>query len=188
MSNFKRNSPFANAAIVITVDHQRQFGDDLFGGLKFRQNLESQALKLANSAGSTRELPAQKLADFMEGKTKRSIGKTSCPSGSVTTPLHTLFQNDFLTQLRQSLNKFESKMKGFCSAEATLFGVESRTSCPVTIERNKDTLVSLSHTGLYPCGEGAGYAGGITSAACDGTNVADAIVSELASETVDSQT
>ena len=79
----------------------------------------------------------------------------------------------------EGIEKFNQNMRGFISDEAKLYGVESRTSCPLRVTRHEDTLQSLSHKGLFPCGEGAGYAGGITSAACDGINCADQIFSEL---------
>jgi len=81
--------------------------------------------------------------------------------------------------LLEGLENFNSKMSGFISEEAQFYGVESRTSCPIRISRDKASFESLSHQGLYPCGEGAGYAGGITSAACDGVNVAEAIAEKF---------
>lgn len=177
MSNYRRNSPFANAAIVTTVNHEQSFGDDLFGGLKFRRSIEHEAyLKVQNNGGS-KELPAQNLNDFLEGKKSSSIRKTSCPSGVSGVNFKELLPTSITEQLQEGLLKFGKSMKGFQSQEAVLHGVETRTSCPLRITRDKETLQSLSHEGLYPTGEGAGYAGGITSAACDGINVADAIAS-----------
>lgn len=178
MSNFRRNSRFANSAIVVTVDHDKHFGSDIFGGMKFRRDLEHQALMQVQSAGGTKELPAQKLIDFLSAQ-GGTVGETSCPSGVVATRLDQLFDTEFRKSFENGLNKFDRDMKGFISDKALLHGVESRTSCPIRITRDPETLQSLSHAGLYPTGEGAGYAGGITSAACDGIRVAEAIVNEV---------
>jgi uncharacterized FAD-dependent dehydrogenase len=182
MSNYNRNSPFANAAMVISIDHDRNF-KDIFDGLKFRASLEKRALELVTKSNAThplKELPAQPLLDFLSGKSKTVLPSSSL-SGVVAAPLHELFDQEFKTAFAAALKKFDTNMRGFISEEAQLHGVESRTSCPIRITRNEETLQSLSHAGLYPCGEGAGYAGGITSAACDGIRIADAIVSEAKS-------
>jgi len=175
MSNYNRNSKHANAAIVISVDHDKNFKSDLFGGLKYRTELEKNAFKQVQDLKGTRELPAQKLKDFISQKTSSKLEKTSTPSGAIETPLHELFSPKFRSQFIKSMEIFDRKMKGFASEDAVLLGVESRTSCPLRITRDKETLESLSHSGLYPAGEGAGYAGGITSAACDGVSIADQI-------------
>jgi uncharacterized FAD-dependent dehydrogenase len=178
MSNFNRNSPFANAAIVVTVDFAKSFGKDLFGGMKYRAALEAAGLAQVRAAGGTRELPAQRLLDFMNG-VSGPVVKSSCPSGVVATRLDQLFSDSFRKSMIDGFQHFEKQMGGFLGEEALLHGVESRTSCPLRITRDSVTLQSLSHRGLYPSGEGAGYAGGITSAACDGINVAEAIVAEV---------
>ena len=175
MSNFNRNSPFANAAIVLSVDFEKNFQKDLFGGMNYRRDLERQAYHQVIKEGGKKELPAQKLLDFLEGKKSKPLEKTSSPSGAISTPLHELFDQSFKNQFSKALEKFDRQMKGFLSPNATLFGVETRTSCPLRITRDKESLQSISHKGIYPCGEGAGYAGGITSAACDGIKVADQI-------------
>ena len=177
MSNFNRNSRFANAAMVVTLNHEQRFGGDPFGGLAYRRDLEARALEQVRRAGGTRELPAQRLVDFLEGRAG-PVGESSSPSGVVATRLDTLFDDNFRAQFRRGLEKFERNMKGFVSEHAVLHGVESRTSCPVRVTRDPVTFQSISHQGLYPTGEGAGYAGGITSAACDGIRVADAIAAE----------
>lgn len=177
MSNYNRNSLFANAAVVVSVNHDKNFGDDIFGGLTYRAKLEKHALEMAVTAGSKRELPAQALKDFM-GRRIGAVLKSSSLSGVVPAPLHELFEKDFLKNFEAAMTKFDSQMRGFISDEAQLHGVESRTSCPIRIPRDEVTLKSVSHSGLYPCGEGAGYAGGITSAACDGIRVAEAIATE----------
>ncbi len=182
MSNYNRNSPFANAAIVVSIDHHKNFKEDLFGGLKFRSELESMAFKQVQDLGGTKELPTQKLKDFMGQKLSSDIPKTSSPSGAVSAPVHELFSKQFRNQFIKSMEIFDRKMKGFASEDAILIGVESRTSCPIRISRDSQSLQSLSHKGLYPAGEGAGYAGGITSAACDGVSIADRIYESLKSQ------
>jgi uncharacterized FAD-dependent dehydrogenase len=180
MSNYNRNSPFANAAMVVSVDHDKRFGKDLFGGMKFRKDLERKAYRSVIDAGGTKEIPVQGVVDFLEGKVGSAV-KSSSLSGVIATRLDQLLPQDIVERLRASLQRFDKHMKGFISKEAQFHAVESRTSCPVRVTRNPETLQSVSHPGLFPCGEGAGYAGGITSAACDGIRAAEAIVSELAS-------
>lgn len=178
MSNYHRNSPFANAALVVSIDHKQNFGDDLLGGLKLRRKLESDAFKAVGAAGGSKELPAQKLVDFLTGKSG-DVSRGSSPSGVKPVRLDQILPKDIRDNLYIGLDKFERNMRGFIDDEAQVYGVESRTSCPVRITRNADTLESISHAGLYPAGEGAGYAGGITSAACDGINIAEKIVAHI---------
>lgn len=178
MSNYHRNSPFANAAMVVTVDHDQLFDKNLFGGLDFRRRLEHDALLAVRAAGGTRELPVQKVTDFIQGRSGPALSSSS-PSGVVPTRLDLLLPPWMVEDLRNALEHFNRHMRGFISEEAQFHGVESRTSCPVRVTRDQETLESVSHKGLYPTGEGAGYAGGITSAACDGIRVAEAIVSSL---------
>lgn len=183
MSNYNRNSPFANAAIVVSIDHEKRFGKDLRGGMKFRRKLEQSAFEATQAASpGTRALPVQKLTDFMKGRAGGAVPSSS-PSGVVPTRLDLMLPPDLTERLRDSIEAFHRKMKGFISENAQLHGVESRTSCPIRITRANDDLQSISHAGLYPAGEGAGYAGGITSAACDGVRIADQIFSVLNSQT-----
>lgn len=180
MSNYHRNSPWANSALVVSIDHQTLFGQDVLGGLKFRRELEQKSLALVKQAGGTKQLPAQKLTDFLAEKSSSApLISTSSPSGAVPARLDQLLPASLKTHMQAGVEAFHKNMKGFISPNAQLFAIESRTSCPVRVVRNLNTFESLSHPGLYPAGEGAGYAGGITSAACDGVNIADAIVSKL---------
>lgn len=174
MSNFNRNSPFANAALVVSVNFDKNFGQDLMGGMKLRRQLETNAYQAVLNAGGTKELPAQTLKNFINGKTGEVI-KGSSPSGAIATRLDQILPSFIKTRIIEGLEKFNDQMKGFISEDSQLYGVESRTSCPIRVTRDSESLESLSHEGLYPCGEGAGYAGGITSAACDGIAVAEAI-------------
>lgn len=179
MSNYKRNSPFANAAIVVSVDHNRNFGNDLQGGLKLRRSIEKEAFQRVQGLGGTKELPAQKVMDFMAGKVSGDLGPNSSPSGARSTRLDDLFPKKISAKIKEGLEKFNKNLPGFISERALLFGVETRTSCPVRVTRDETSLESLSHSGLFPCGEGAGYAGGITSAACDGIKIADKIAENI---------
>ncbi len=182
MSNYHRNSPFANAAIVVSVDHTSLFGKDAFGGMKLRKQLEESAYRSVQEAGGTKELPAQNLEDFLEGKLSE-VEKGSSPSGSKAARLDQILPPWMREKLSEALMKFDANMKGFLDREAKFYGVESRTSCPIRVIRNTETLESVSHENLYPAGEGAGYAGGITSAACDGIKIAEKLVEKFSAST-----
>ena len=178
MSNYNRNSKWANAAIVVSIDHNTHFGKDLFGGMKLRSQLEQKAFFSVRASGGTKQLPGQKLVDFLDRKSTELLPGSS-PSGAIPTRLDEILPSFMLQSMMDGFKKFDSNMKGFISEHAQLYGVESRTSCPLRITRDPVTLQSLSHQGLFPAGEGAGYAGGITSAACDGVRIADRIFEEL---------
>lgn len=178
MSNYRRNSPFANSAIVVTIDHEKNFADDKFGGLKFRSQIEQKAFQYVKAKGGSKELPAQSIIDFLEGKVGDTI-KGSCPSGTVASDLNQILPEFVAENLKEGFSQFEQKMKGFLAHDVQIYGVESRTSCPLRITRDKDSLQSVSHSGLYPTGEGAGYAGGITSAAVDGIKVVEQIINDF---------
>lgn len=184
MSNYHRNSPFANAAVVVTVDHDRHFGPNIFGGMDLRRQLETRAYEAVRAAGGQRELPAQTLGDFLAGRASKTLREGSSPSGALPVRLDQLLPDEIRANLVEGLRAFNDSMKGFLSDEAVLYGVETRTSCPVRVTRDAETLESVSHAGLYPCGEGAGYAGGITSAACDGIKIAEAIAKKIAPSVV----
>ena len=179
MSNFNRNSPYANAAIVMSINHEELFGSDKLGGMKLRRELETNAFKAVQSVKGTKELPAQNMVSFLNSSSKNELKNTSSPSGVKAIRLDQLLPNFMFQKLKEGLEKFNLNMKGFITEDAQLYGMESRTSCPLRVTRDAVTLQSLSHRGLFPCGEGAGYAGGITSAACDGINCADKIFEEL---------
>lgn len=178
MSNYHRNSKYANAAIVVSIDHEKLFGNDTFGGMKMRQDIERTAFSMVQKLGGTRQLPSQDLLSFMSEK-KSMLTSTSSPSGVVPTRLDKLFTPKLYMRLVKAFEHFDNLMPGFISPQAQLHGVETRTSCPLRIPRHDDSLESLSHKNLYPAGEGAGYAGGITSAACDGVRIADAISARM---------
>jgi uncharacterized FAD-dependent dehydrogenase len=181
MSNYKRNSPYANAAVVVSVNHEKNFGNDLMGGMKLRREIETRAYQSVLQAGGKKELPAQSVKSFFAG-TRADALPGSSPSGAVGVRLDEILPTFISEKIKQGLEVFDQQLKGFISEKAQLYGVESRTSCPVRVTRDPKTLQSLSHKGLFPCGEGAGYAGGITSAACDGIAVAESILLEMNSQ------
>ncbi len=184
MSNFSRGSAFANSALVVSIDYPSWFGADPHRGIEFIDEIEMKAYEMVKQANGQRQLPAQRAVDFLTGTPSRSpLEKGSSPSGYVPARLDQLLPRQLHERLEKSLYSFAKQMPGFLSEQAVLVGVESRTSAPVRITRHGDNFQSLSHFGLYPCGEGAGYAGGITSAACDGVRVAEAITDHLAGAT-----
>ena len=174
MSLSRRDSPFANSGFVVTVDEKdwtKYNSFYPFGALKLQQELETLAFELANN---TQSAPAQKATDFVLGKTSQSLSKTSYIPGLTSAPLHEALPKFLVDNLKKGLLYFDKRMKGYYTEEAQLVAVESRTSSPVRIPRLKDSLMHPGMNGLFPCGEGAGYAGGIVSAAIDGENCADA--------------
>jgi uncharacterized FAD-dependent dehydrogenase len=174
MSNYHRNSGFANSAVVVSVDAAK-LGTDIYAGMKLREDIERGAFTQVQAAGGTKQIPVQKLTDFLKRKKGETL-KSSSPSGVIATELHSLLPHWIYEKLAESLEVFHQQMRGFIHKDAQFHGVETRTSCPVRVTRDPITLESVSHKGLFPCGEGAGYAGGITSAACDGINCAEKIL------------
>lgn len=177
MSNYSRSSPYANSALVVSIDHEKTFGDDLFGGMKLRERIETNAYQEVQKNGGSKQLPSQDVMSFLSSS-KSHYSKTSSPSGVVPVDMNRILPDHLYLRLAAALEGFNRKMPGFISPTAQLHGVETRTSCPLRVVRDNDTLESTSHAGLYPIGEGAGYAGGITSAACDGIRAAEAIVTK----------
>lgn len=177
MSNYARNSPWSNAALVVSVKAGLDFKtDDVLNGLKFQTSVEQTAFNKSREQATGREIPAQTLFDFIDNKKSQTLPKTSCPSGIFSNPMTEILPKFVTDHLQTALTEFDRMIKGFVSKEALLLAPETRTSAPVTIERDRETLESISHKGFYPCGEGAGYAGGITSAAVDGVKVAESIL------------
>ncbi|MEX0798233.1 MAG: NAD(P)/FAD-dependent oxidoreductase [Bacteriovoracaceae bacterium] len=181
MSNFARNSPWSNSALVVGVQAGEDFSkEDVLAGLKFQEDIEKKAWELSKKFATGKELPAQTVEEFLSGKLNENpLPKTSCPSKVFKADLRKIFPKFIIEHLKTGLMDFDRKLKGFAFGKALLIAPETRTSAPVTILRDKKTLMSLSHQGLYPCGEGAGYAGGITSAAVDGIKVAESIMGSV---------
>lgn len=177
MSNLARNAPYANSALVVNVREEDFPDSSPLAGIAFQEALEHRAFE---AGGGTYRAPAENLLAFLGRKGGRGC-RSSYRPGVVEAELGALLPGFVTDTLREGLVAFDRQMRGFVTAEATLVGVESRTSAPVRILRGSD-LQSVSHRRLYPAGEGAGYAGGIMSAALDGIRVADAIAGEIAGE------
>ena len=150
---------------------------DPFKLLRFQQEIEQLAF---TTGGGNLVAPAQRMVDFVEGRISNDLPKNSYLPGTKSINLDEILPNWIAGRLRKALPVFGQKMKGYYTNEAILVGVESRTSSPVKIPRDKETLQHPQVAGLFPCGEGAGYAGGIISAAIDGINCAVAALKILA--------
>jgi len=175
MSISKRDSPFANSGYVVTIDERdwKQYKHEYpFGGLLLQQEVEQLAFRLGNDSQTA---PAQRVTDFINGVTSQTLPATSYIPGVTPAPLHEVLPKVIVDGIRRSLHTFNKTMKGYVTEEAQLVAGETRTSSPLRIPRDKETYMHTSIKGLFPCGEGAGYAGGIVSAAIDGENCADAI-------------
>ncbi|ODS82695.1 MAG: FAD-binding protein [Cytophagaceae bacterium SCN 52-12] len=180
MSPSRRDSEFANSGLVVAVTEEdvkpyvKDYG--ALAGVELQRRIEQKACSVA---GGTQTAPAQRALDFVRGKTSGNLQETSYQPGLTPVPLDE-FLPDWMTEsLRAGLEDFGRKMKGYLANDAVLVGVESRTSSPVRIPRDPDTCEHPRLRGLVPCGEGAGYAGGIMSAAMDGERCADAIMRNL---------
>jgi uncharacterized FAD-dependent dehydrogenase len=167
----KRNNPYANSGTVVQIDLEDVKGNnsDPFKLLRFQQEVEQIAF---SAGGGNLVAPAQRMVDFVEGRISADLPKNSYLPGTKSVALKEVLPDWIAGRLRKALPVFGQKMKGYYTNEAILVGVESRTSSPVKIPRDRETLQHPQITGLFPCGEGAGYAGGIISAAIDGVNCA----------------
>jgi uncharacterized FAD-dependent dehydrogenase len=178
MSNSYRNSSYANSGIVVEIrdkDMINYSNNLIFSGLEMQRGLEE--LAFLNSASGLKA-PAQRLPDFVRGKISANLPECSYISGIISSPLH-FWLPDFIAQrLQKAFKMFDKKMHGFLTNDAIAVGVETRTSSPIKILRNDD-FCSVSIDGLYPCGEGAGYAGGIVSSAIDGQNAVQKIFQKM---------
>ena len=181
MSASHRNSPFANSGIVVQINPEDIPGDDPLRGLEYQEALEREAFKQGQAPlnppmeGGRYTAPAQRLRDFVEGKASKDLPKCSYLPGIVPSRLDQWLPAEIGRRLQQGFRDFDKKYPGFLTNDAVIVGVESRSSSAVRIPRDPETLQSVSTPGLYPCGEGAGYAGGITSSALDGINAANKI-------------
>ncbi len=180
MSPSKRNSPYANSGIVVEIrpeDLTKYSRFEEFAGLEFQKDFERMAWE---QGGKSQTAPAQRLNDFVDGiafsricqkfHISRELYHHRCMNGSL---------HQFRNRLRDGFRMFGSVMNGFLTNEAVILGVESRTSSPLRIPRNPETLEHISLPGLYPCGEGSGYAGGIVSSAVDGMKAAEAVAVKI---------
>lgn len=174
MSNHARNAKNANSAIVVTVD-QKDFGsEDVLAGVEFQRRLEQNAFRAGGG-----NIPVQRFGDFLKGVPTTALGEIEpCVKGKfVLSDVKKILPSYISNGIIEGMRQFSTKMKGFDAEDTLVLGTETRTSSPVRILRD-EKLESESMCGVYPCGEGAGYAGGIMSAAMDGLRVAVQIVSE----------
>ena len=172
----KRNNPYANSGVVVgfeLIDFKikPEINKALFG-LETQKELEKRAWI---AGGKTQTAPAQRMLDFINNKVSSSLPNCSYHPGIVSANLHEVLGSFITPRLKEGLENFGKKMKGYVSNESVLVGVESRTSTPVRIPRNPESCEHVRIKGLFPCGEGAGFAGGIVSAAMDGERVVNAI-------------
>jgi hypothetical protein len=174
----KRNNPFANSGTVVQINLEDVPGDekDPFKLLRFQQQVEQMAFKVG---GGNLVAPGQRMVDFVEGRISTDIPKNSYLPGVASANLKEVLPAWIHQRLQKALPAFGRKMKGYYTNEALLVGVESRTSSPIKIPRDRETMQHPQIQGLYPCGEGAGYAGGIISAAIDGINCTLAAVKQI---------
>lgn len=174
----KRNNPYANSGIVVSIDpvELKQYQSaGPFAGLRFQQYLEKMAWE---AGGRSQVAPAQALADFVSGKLSAKLPECSYQPGVLSAPLHELLPPSIGKRLQEGFKAFGQKMRGYLTNEALIVAVESRTSSPVRIPRDPEKLHHPQVTNLFPCAEGAGYAGGIVSAAMDGQRCAEAIAAK----------
>jgi uncharacterized FAD-dependent dehydrogenase len=174
MSQYSRNERNANSGIVVGITPEQDYPGDPLAGVEFQRRWESRAYELG---GSNYQAPGQLVGDFLAGKPSAKFGSVlpSYTPGVHLTDLSTALPGYAIAAIREALPAFAKQIKGYDLPDAVLTGVETRTSSPIRIKRNKDDYQSISTSGLYPAGEGAGYAGGILSAAVDGIEVAEAV-------------
>ncbi|WNJ19263.1 FAD-dependent protein [Pontibacter sp. G13] len=170
----KRNSPFANSGMVVELELKdfAQFGDSPLAGMEFQRAIEQQAYQIG---GGLQKAPAARMMDFVQGKVSNNLPDCSYLPGIVPVDLGEVLPSFVRERLQHGFRQMGRRMKGYLTNDAVVVGVESRTSSPVRIPRSRETLTHPAIEGLYPCGEGAGYAGGIMSAAMDGYRCAEAL-------------
>ena len=169
MSNYQREGENANSAIVVTVN-SKDYGDQLFSGLEFQRKLEKKAYELGNGF-----IPIQLYEDFASGRKTDKLGEViPAVKGKYSfADLNDLFSKDITDSMKEAIASFGRKIEGFDRKDAILLGVESRTSSPIMMVRDEEGESNIK--GIYPCGEGSGHAGGITTAAMDGIKIAESI-------------
>jgi uncharacterized FAD-dependent dehydrogenase len=175
MSLSRRDSPFANSGLVTAVELEdipefHKYG--VFASMEFQKSVEQ---TMFQSGDGSQKSPAQRMTDFVDGRLSKSLNSTSYIPGLHSQKMNELLPSFIAERLQEGMKNFGQKLKGYYTENANIIGIESRTSSPIRIPRNKETFMHEDVSGLFPCGEGAGYAGGILSAAMDGQNVAKAI-------------
>ena len=177
MSQYSRNERNANAGIVVGITPEQDFPGGPLAGIELQERLESHAYVLG---GSTYEAPGQLVGDFIAGKASTALGSVepSYKPGVHLVDLASALPDFAIEAIREALPAFDKQIRGFAMHDAVLTGIETRTSSPLRITRGAD-LQSLNTKGLYPAGEGAGYAGGILSAGVDGIRIAEAVILDM---------
>lgn len=177
MSQYSRNERNANSAIVVGINPDKDYPDNIFAGIDMQRELESRAYKMG---GENYNAPAQLVGDFMQGRASDALGSVvpSYKPGVTLTDLSEALPTFAIAAIREAIPAFDRQIKGFAMSEAVLTGIETRSSSPICIKRGTDCQ-SINTRGLYPAGEGAGYAGGILSAAIDGIKVAEAMALDI---------
>jgi uncharacterized protein len=175
MSQYSRNERNANSGIVVGITPEVDFPDHPLAGIELQRKLESNAYMLG---GSNYVAPAQLIGDFLANKPSQQLGEVapSYTPGVHLTNLGSALPQFAIDAIREAIPAFAKQIKGYDMADGILTGVETRTSSPIRIKRDDESLQSINTKGLYPCGEGAGYAGGILSAGVDGIRVAEAVI------------
>jgi len=172
MSNSRHSSPFANAAVVTTLD-PRQAGGGGFAGVDLQEQLERDAFE---AGGSDYTAPAQRVPDFLAGRVGDAVGRTSFRFGTRPTRVDALLPPPVRDAVARALGRFDRQLPGFAGETGVLVGIETRSSGPIRLPRDPERLCAAGFANLFPCGEGAGYAGGIMSAAIDGARAARALL------------
>jgi uncharacterized FAD-dependent dehydrogenase len=178
MSQYSRNERNANSGIVVSIHPEQDYPGDALAGVELQEQLEARAYVLG---GSDYSAPAQLVGDFIAGTPSEKLGKVepSYKPGIRLGDLASALPDYAIEAIREALPAFGRQIRGFDRADALLTGVETRTSSPVRLTRDRESLQSLNTRGLYPAGEGAGYAGGILSAGVDGIKVAEAVAKAI---------
>ncbi len=181
MSQYSRNERNANAGIVVGIEPEKDFPGDALAGMRLQRELEANAYALG---GNNYAAPGQLIGDFLANISSTKFGEVqpSYTPGVHLTNLETALPEFAIDAIREAIPQFAKQIKGYDLAAGILTGVETRTSSPIRIKRDDETLQSINRKGLYPCGEGAGYAGGILSAGVDGIRVAEAVSLDLSSD------
>ncbi len=178
MSPANRGTQWANSGMVVEILPEDVPGnpDNPLRMMHYQEEIEHTFFE---AAGRTQQAPAQRMLDFTQGRQSDTLPRSSYPPGLISARMDRLLPSPIARRLSEAFKVFDSKQRGFLTNEAVLIGDETRTSSPVRIPRDPDTLTHITHTGLYPCGEGAGYAGGIVSAAIDGIMTARALAAKI---------
>lgn len=176
MSPSNRGGKWSNSGMVVELRPEDVEGDDVLRVMRYQEELEKNCWLQGNMKQTA---PSQRMADFVNGKLSYDLPASSYAPGLISSPLHFWMPQPVSSRLRQAFRIFGNKYRGFLTNEATVIGVETRTSSPVRIIRDGETLQHVTIEGLFPCGEGAGYAGGIVSAGVDGERCAEAVAKYL---------